>query len=75
MECAAGLGRLPANQRRLEIARIARLSEAAHRLSQGGAPGRAALLSSTWLADGAGDPADHTSSANTAKLASQCSPI
>jgi hypothetical protein len=72
VEFAQGLDRLPPAGRRAGIARIAILSEAAHRLSQGGAPSRADLLSSTWLAGG---PADQASSASTAKLASQCSPI
>ena len=71
-EFAAGLERLLPHQRRADVARIGLLSEAARRLSQDGAPGRAALLGSTWLA---GDPTGQASSASTAKLASQCSPM
>jgi hypothetical protein len=72
VEFAQGLDRLPPAGRRADIARIGILSEAARRLSQGDAPNRADLLSSTWLAGG---PADQASSASSAKLASQCSPI
>ncbi|MFL5283983.1 MAG: hypothetical protein ACJ8AW_24065 [Rhodopila sp.] len=75
-ECAQGLDRLPPTERQADLARIGILSEAAWRLCQGrapgGAPGRARLLGSTWLAGG---PAAQASSASTAKLASQCSPM
>jgi hypothetical protein len=71
-EFAQGLDRLPPDERRADLARIGILSEAAWRLCQGGAPSRAELLGSTWLT---GEGADQASSASTAKLASQCSPI
>jgi hypothetical protein len=66
VEFAQGLDRLPPAGRRADIARIGILSEAARRLSQGDAPNRADLLSSTWLAGG---PQDQASSASSAKLA------